>query len=74
MHPGYGGSVGQVSISCFRCGDMCKGEVVRVQNEHFHVKCFTCQGMELYMLTHCVWSLLGTLFRGTGLEIEMSPV
>lgn len=22
---------------------MCKGEVVRVQNVHFHVKCFTCQ-------------------------------
>ncbi|XP_062867661.1 actin-binding LIM protein 3-like [Trichomycterus rosablanca] len=43
QHPSYGGSSGQASISCFRCGDMCKGEVVRVQNEHFHVKCFTCQ-------------------------------
>uniref|UniRef100_A0A4W4GSU1 Actin binding LIM protein family, member 3 n=1 Tax=Electrophorus electricus TaxID=8005 RepID=A0A4W4GSU1_ELEEL len=30
------------SISCFRCGEACKGEVVRVQNVHFHVSCFTC--------------------------------
>uniref|UniRef100_A0A3B4CKI4 Actin binding LIM protein family, member 3 n=1 Tax=Pygocentrus nattereri TaxID=42514 RepID=A0A3B4CKI4_PYGNA len=31
------------SIACFRCREVCKGEVVRVQNVHFHVKCFTCQ-------------------------------
>ncbi|XP_053504267.1 actin-binding LIM protein 3-like [Ictalurus furcatus] len=46
QHPSYGGGRGghgQDSISCFRCGDVCKGEVVRVQNVHFHVKCFTCQ-------------------------------
>ncbi|KAM9451303.1 actin-binding LIM protein 3-like isoform 3-T3 [Clarias gariepinus] len=45
-HPSYGagsGGHGQDSISCFRCGDVCKGEVVRVHNVHFHVKCFTCQ-------------------------------
>ncbi|XP_062855691.1 actin-binding LIM protein 3 [Trichomycterus rosablanca] len=30
-------------IRCFRCREICKGEVVRVQNSHFHVKCFTCQ-------------------------------
>uniref|UniRef100_A0A3P8X2T9 Actin binding LIM protein family, member 3 n=1 Tax=Cynoglossus semilaevis TaxID=244447 RepID=A0A3P8X2T9_CYNSE len=29
-------------IRCQRCGDVCKGEVVRVQETHFHVKCFTC--------------------------------
>uniref|UniRef100_A0A8B9H771 Actin binding LIM protein family member 3 n=1 Tax=Astyanax mexicanus TaxID=7994 RepID=A0A8B9H771_ASTMX len=34
---------GQAAIACFRCREMCKGEVVRVQNVHFHVKCFTCQ-------------------------------
>ncbi|TTC00275.1 Actin-binding LIM protein 3 [Bagarius yarrelli] len=46
QHPGYaGGHGGHVheTISCFRCGDVCRGEVVRVQNVHFHVKCFTCQ-------------------------------
>ncbi|XP_048089022.1 actin-binding LIM protein 3-like isoform X12 [Alosa alosa] len=31
------------TIHCQRCRDVCKGEVVRVQNVHFHVKCFTCQ-------------------------------
>ncbi|XP_010625425.1 actin-binding LIM protein 3 isoform X5 [Fukomys damarensis] len=30
-------------IQCFRCGDTCKGEVVRVHNNHFHIRCFTCQ-------------------------------
>ncbi|XP_063059865.1 actin-binding LIM protein 3-like [Engraulis encrasicolus] len=39
---GRGGSGGSL-IHCFRCREVCKGEVVRVQNAHFHVKCFTCQ-------------------------------
>ncbi|XP_070707608.1 actin-binding LIM protein 1-like [Pempheris klunzingeri] len=30
-------------IQCFRCGEPCKGEVLRVQTNHFHVKCFTCK-------------------------------
>uniref|UniRef100_K7FFL8 Actin binding LIM protein family member 3 n=1 Tax=Pelodiscus sinensis TaxID=13735 RepID=K7FFL8_PELSI len=30
-------------IRCYRCGDACKGEVVRVQSNHFHIRCFTCQ-------------------------------
>uniref|UniRef100_A0A8C8CN63 Actin binding LIM protein family member 3 n=1 Tax=Oncorhynchus tshawytscha TaxID=74940 RepID=A0A8C8CN63_ONCTS len=34
---------GAVTIHCLRCREVCKGEVVRVQNVHFHVKCFTCQ-------------------------------
>ncbi|KFO55579.1 Actin-binding LIM protein 3, partial [Corvus brachyrhynchos] len=38
--PGSGSSV----IQCYRCGDTCKGEVVRVQSNHFHIRCFTCQG------------------------------
>ncbi|XP_061784039.2 actin-binding LIM protein 3 isoform X2 [Nerophis lumbriciformis] len=29
-------------IRCQRCREVCKGEVVRVQDTHFHVKCFTC--------------------------------
>ncbi|XP_063269546.1 actin-binding LIM protein 3 isoform X2 [Prinia subflava] len=31
------------AIQCYRCGDTCKGEVVRVQSNHFHIRCFTCQ-------------------------------
>uniref|UniRef100_A0A8C6TI35 Actin binding LIM protein family, member 3 n=1 Tax=Neogobius melanostomus TaxID=47308 RepID=A0A8C6TI35_9GOBI len=30
------------TIRCQRCRELCKGEVVRVQDTHFHVKCFTC--------------------------------
>ncbi|KAK3573173.1 hypothetical protein QTP86_014842 [Hemibagrus guttatus] len=31
------------SIQCYKCGQPCKGEVLRVQNKHFHIKCFTCK-------------------------------
>ncbi|XP_069467991.1 actin-binding LIM protein 1 isoform X17 [Ambystoma mexicanum] len=30
-------------IQCHKCGDPCKGEVLRVQAKHFHIKCFTCK-------------------------------
>ncbi|XP_041920747.1 actin-binding LIM protein 1a isoform X5 [Alosa sapidissima] len=30
-------------IQCYKCGELCKGEVLRVQNRHFHIKCFTCK-------------------------------
>ncbi|XP_066534552.1 actin-binding LIM protein 1a isoform X9 [Hoplias malabaricus] len=30
-------------IHCYKCGEPCKGEVLRVQNKHFHIKCFTCK-------------------------------
>nr|XP_033469080.1 actin-binding LIM protein 1a isoform X13 [Epinephelus lanceolatus] len=30
-------------IQCYKCGQPCKGEVLRVQNKHFHLKCFTCK-------------------------------
>uniref|UniRef100_A0A3P9Q6J7 Actin binding LIM protein family, member 3 n=1 Tax=Poecilia reticulata TaxID=8081 RepID=A0A3P9Q6J7_POERE len=33
---------GSEPIRCQRCREVCKGEVVRVQDTHFHVKCFTC--------------------------------
>ncbi|XP_071879287.1 actin-binding LIM protein 3 isoform X23 [Anas platyrhynchos] len=67
--PGSGSSV----IQCYRCGDTCKGEVVRVQNNHFHIRCFTCQvcGCDLaqsgfffknqeYICTHDYQQLYGT--------------
>ncbi|XP_047673386.1 actin-binding LIM protein 2 isoform X10 [Tachysurus fulvidraco] len=31
------------SILCQNCGQACKGEVLRVQNIHFHIKCFVCK-------------------------------
>ncbi|KAF4089958.1 hypothetical protein AMELA_G00044170 [Ameiurus melas] len=31
------------AIQCYKCGEPCKGEVLRVQNKHFHIKCFTCK-------------------------------
>ncbi|KAF4091488.1 hypothetical protein AMELA_G00037290 [Ameiurus melas] len=39
----YGSEPSSGPICCFRCREVCKGEVVRVQSIHFHVKCFTCQ-------------------------------
>ncbi|XP_049339843.1 actin-binding LIM protein 3 isoform X2 [Astyanax mexicanus] len=39
----YGTDRSSGPICCFRCREVCKGEVVRVQSVHFHVKCFTCQ-------------------------------
>ncbi|XP_055085144.1 actin-binding LIM protein 2 isoform X2 [Periophthalmus magnuspinnatus] len=36
-------------IPCQNCGKPCKGEALRVQNKHFHIKCFVCKvcGCEL---------------------------
>ncbi|XP_066053090.1 actin-binding LIM protein 3 isoform X7 [Chamaea fasciata] len=61
------------AIQCYRCGDTCKGEVVRVQSNHFHIRCFTCQvcGCDLaqsgfffknqeYICTHDYQQLYGT--------------
>ncbi|KAM4714074.1 actin-binding LIM protein 2 isoform 7-T7 [Anableps anableps] len=37
------------SVACQNCGKPCKGEALRVQNKHFHIKCFVCKlcGCEL---------------------------
>ncbi|XP_063043155.1 actin-binding LIM protein 2 isoform X9 [Engraulis encrasicolus] len=39
---GEGGG-GCSAIPCQTCGKPCKGEVLRVQNKHFHIKCFICK-------------------------------
>ncbi|XP_075050521.1 actin-binding LIM protein 2 isoform X9 [Mixophyes fleayi] len=31
------------AILCNNCGSACKGEVLRVQDKYFHIKCFTCK-------------------------------
>ncbi|XP_032439108.1 actin-binding LIM protein 2 isoform X9 [Xiphophorus hellerii] len=37
------------AVACHNCGNPCKGEALRVQNKHFHIKCFVCKlcGCEL---------------------------
>ena len=39
-------------IHCHKCGEPCKGEVLRVQTKHFHIKCFTCKGTEPQLPAH----------------------
>ncbi|XP_035481745.1 actin-binding LIM protein 2 isoform X9 [Scophthalmus maximus] len=43
------GGGGGGPIPCQNCGKPCKGEALRVQNKHFHIKCFVCKvcGCEL---------------------------
>nr|XP_046225383.1 actin-binding LIM protein 1-like isoform X3 [Oncorhynchus gorbuscha] len=36
-------SIEKPLIQCYKCGEPCKGEVLRVQSKHFHLKCFTCK-------------------------------
>ncbi|KAM4854442.1 actin-binding LIM protein 2 isoform 5-T5 [Thomomys bottae] len=31
------------AILCNTCGNVCRGEVLRVQNKYFHIKCFVCK-------------------------------
>uniref|UniRef100_A0A3Q3FD11 Actin-binding LIM protein 2 n=1 Tax=Labrus bergylta TaxID=56723 RepID=A0A3Q3FD11_9LABR len=40
VHSGGGGGG---PIPCQNCGKPCKGEALRVQNKHFHIKCFVCK-------------------------------
>ncbi|XP_073507426.1 actin-binding LIM protein 3 isoform X1 [Phyllobates terribilis] len=42
-HNSYSSSGSTGPIQCYRCRETCKGEVVRVQTNHFHIRCFTCQ-------------------------------
>ncbi|XP_017285805.1 actin-binding LIM protein 2 isoform X3 [Kryptolebias marmoratus] len=44
-----GGGGGGGPVACQNCGKSCKGEALRVQNKHFHIKCFVCKvcGCEL---------------------------
>lgn len=54
------------AILCSTCGNVCKGEVLRVQNKYFHIRCFVCKG-------ECVLGLvLGHRVFQTGLPIHPS--
>lgn len=46
-----GGGGGMGPVACQNCGKPCKGEALRVQNKHFHIKCFACKGKKLSDLT-----------------------
>lgn len=32
------------AILCGTCGNVCRGEVLRVQDKYFHIECFVCKG------------------------------
>ncbi|XP_077598135.1 actin-binding LIM protein 2 isoform X1 [Stigmatopora nigra] len=40
---------GRGPVGCQNCGKPCKGEALKVQDKHFHIKCFVCKvcGCEL---------------------------
>ncbi|XP_069095405.1 actin-binding LIM protein 1 isoform X24 [Pleurodeles waltl] len=70
-------------IQCHKCGDPCKGEVLRVQAKHFHIKCFTCKvcGCDLaqggffikngdYLCTLDYQRMYGTRCNGCGEFVE----
>ncbi|XP_036428643.1 actin-binding LIM protein 1 isoform X33 [Colossoma macropomum] len=70
-------------IQCYKCGEPCKGEVLRVQSRHFHIKCFTCKvcGCDLaqggffmkngeYLCTLDYQRLHGTRCNGCGDFVE----
>ncbi|XP_051529877.1 actin-binding LIM protein 1-like isoform X10 [Myxocyprinus asiaticus] len=74
---------GKLVIQCYKCGEPCKGEVLRVQSKHFHIKCFTCKvcGCDLaqggffmkngeYLCTLDYQRLHGTRCNGCGNFVE----
>ncbi|XP_078269582.1 actin-binding LIM protein 1 isoform X2 [Rhinoraja longicauda] len=73
----------KLAIRCFKCGDPCKGQVLRVQSSHFHLKCFTCKvcGCDLakggffmknsdYLCSLDYQRLYGTRCQGCGEFVE----
>ncbi|XP_070608755.1 actin-binding LIM protein 1 isoform X4 [Erythrolamprus reginae] len=70
-------------IHCHKCGEQCKGEVLRVQAKHFHIKCFICKvcGCDLaqggffikngdYLCTVDYQRMYGTRCNGCGEFVE----
>ncbi|XP_069610471.1 actin-binding LIM protein 1 isoform X6 [Ranitomeya imitator] len=70
-------------IHCHKCGEPCKGEVLRVQSKHFHIKCFICKvcGCDLaqggffikngeYLCTLDYQRMYGTQCSGCGEFVE----
>ncbi|XP_073540741.1 actin-binding LIM protein 1 isoform X8 [Phyllobates terribilis] len=70
-------------IHCHKCGEPCKGEVLRVQSKHFHIKCFICKvcGCDLaqggffikngeYLCTLDYQRMYGTQCSGCGQFVE----
>nr|XP_014343506.1 PREDICTED: actin-binding LIM protein 1 isoform X4 [Latimeria chalumnae] len=70
-------------IHCHKCGEPCKGEVLRVQSRHFHIKCFSCKvcGCDLaqggffiknsdYLCTLDYQRMYGTRCNGCGDFVE----
>uniref|UniRef100_UPI00358E412B actin-binding LIM protein 1-like n=1 Tax=Myxine glutinosa TaxID=7769 RepID=UPI00358E412B len=39
----YSPAMDRPPILCYKCQRLCRGEVLRVENRHFHISCFTCK-------------------------------
>ncbi|XP_075468089.1 actin-binding LIM protein 1 isoform X4 [Ascaphus truei] len=84
VHPqDPGQSTEKPVIRCHKCGEPCKGEVLRVQSKHFHIKCFICKvcGCDLaqggffikngeYLCTLDYQRMYGTRCSGCGEFVE----
>ncbi|XP_073412697.1 actin-binding LIM protein 1 isoform X3 [Dendrobates tinctorius] len=79
----HGQSAEKPLIHCHKCGEPCKGEVLRVQSKHFHIKCFICKvcGCDLaqggffikngeYLCTLDYQRMYGTQCSGCGEFVE----
>lgn len=42
------------AILCGTCGNACRGEVLRVQDKHFHIACFVCKGERAASVPPCL--------------------
>lgn len=40
-----------MTITCTACGKICSGEVLKVQDRHFHIECFTCKVCRFKLLS-----------------------
>ncbi|XP_040602905.1 actin-binding LIM protein 2 isoform X7 [Mesocricetus auratus] len=51
------------AILCSTCGNVCKGEVLRVQNKYFHIRCFVCKAPNHPSPEERIHQLRGTLLQ-----------
>ncbi|CAH1783174.1 unnamed protein product, partial [Owenia fusiformis] len=51
-------------ISCQGCKKSCKGEVLRIQDKYFHVKCFKCKECKIDLATEGFFSKDGQFYCG----------
>ncbi|CAN0482202.1 unnamed protein product [Rangifer tarandus platyrhynchus] len=69
------------AILCNTCGNVCRGEVLRVQNKYFHIQCFICKACGCAPGRGCdrfiegeVVSALGKTYQPGLLRVRCLPV